>query len=335
MYMLNNDANFFERDIFNVSAANFEELAIRVFRFQYEHNQLYRKYTDALHINPAEVRSIVQIPFLPISFFKTNEVHTTDFTAEVVFESSGTTQTLNSRHFVKSKTLYRESFNRGFELFYGPVHEWCILALLPAYLERSGSSLVFMTKELIEQSRHPASNFYLYDHDELVSTIQRLESEGQKTMLLGVTFALLDLAEKYRLSLNNTKVMETGGMKGRHREMVRPELHEYLQSRWGLSQIDAEYGMTEMLSQAYSAGNGIFRSVPWLKVLVRDENDPLDIRVSGTGVMNVIDLANIYSCAFIATDDGGRIHPNGDFEILGRTDHSDLRGCSLMVADAV
>jgi phenylacetate-coenzyme A ligase PaaK-like adenylate-forming protein len=303
-----------------------------IFRFQYAHNPLYREYTDRLGVEPGAVRDLTAIPFLPVSFFKTHPVRTGDFTPETVFESSGTTGSVTSRHEVKDLGLYRQSFTAGFEHFYGPVGEWCVIGLLPAYLERSHSSLVLMVHELIGRSGHPDSGFYLYEHDALYDLLQRLERQQQKTLLIGVTFALLDFAEKYSLSLRHTIVMETGGMKGRRRELTREELHAYLKQRLGLTAIHAEYGMTELLSQAYSRGEGLFACPPWMKVLVRREDDPLEVSTQGEGLLNIIDLANIWSCSFLATEDIGRIGLDGGFEVSGRVDNSDIRGCSLLIA---
>lgn len=317
--------------IFKVRPETFSGLALDVFRFQYEHNPLYRSYTDTLGIRPDDVHTLTGIPFLPVSFFKTHTVHTTEFTPQAVFESSGTTGTGGSRHEIKDLQLYRTSFTKGFELFYGPIRDFCIIGLLPAYLERTGSSLVVMVNEMIALSDHPDSGFYLYEHGKLYDLLQDLEAKGQKTLLIGVTFALLDFAEKYSLRLKHTIVMETGGMKGRRKEITRPELHAILRDRLGVRAVHAEYGMTELLSQAYSIGDGLFECPPWMRVLVRKEDDPLDIGHRGEGLLNIIDLANIYSCSFLAVDDIARIHPNGDFEVSGRVDNSDIRGCSLMV----
>jgi hypothetical protein len=250
---------------------------------------------------------------------------------EITFESSGTTGTVSSRHEVKDLDLYRKSFMTAFELFYGPVSQWCVIGLLPAYLERRHSSLVLMADELVHASGHPDSGFYLYEHEVLHELLLRLEQRGQKTLLIGVTFALLDFAEKYAMDLKNTVVMETGGMKGRRKEITRAALHEYLTARLGVKAIHAEYGMTELLSQAYSSGNGLFTCPPWMKVLVRKEDDPLDVTSEGEGIINIIDLANVWSCSFIATEDVGRIGPDGRFEVSGRVDNSDIRGCSLLV----
>jgi hypothetical protein len=310
---------------------SFTATALEIFRFQYENNPIYRLYTDTLGINPHVVQQIREIPFLPVSFFKTHTVRTTDFTPETIFESSGTTGTRGSQHEVKDLSLYKKSFTEAFELFYGPIREWCIIGLLPAYLERSNSSLVVMVDELIRMSGHTESGFYLYEHEILYELLKNLEQRGQKTLLIGVTFALLDFAEKYTLPLRHTVVMETGGMKGRRKEITRAELHDFLKERLGLDMIHAEYGMTELLSQAYSDGNGLFTCPPWMKALVRSEDDPLEIREEGDGILNIIDLANIYSCSFLATEDIGRIHGDGRFEVAGRVDNSDIRGCSLMV----
>lgn len=321
----------FENRIFGADTVSFEPLALELFDFQYRHNDLYRAYTDTLGVVPRSVRTVSEIPFLPVSFFKTHPIRTTKFDTTTVFESSGTTQTLNSRHFVKDPLLYRESFVRGFEIFYGPVTDWCIIGLLPAYLERQHSSLVVMAEELIRLSGHALSGFYLYEHAALYERLRQLEHRGQKTLIIGVTFALLDFAEKYSLPPGHLVVMETGGMKGRRREMTRPELHEFLMERLGLSAVHSEYGMTELLSQAYSSGEGIFRSVPWMRALVRNDDDPLVVEKAGEGILNIIDLANLYSCSFIATDDLGKVYSDGSFQVSGRVDNSDIRGCSLLV----
>ncbi|HRN56738.1 MAG TPA: acyl transferase, partial [Agriterribacter sp.] len=275
-----------------------------------------------------------QIPFLPVSFFKTHRVQSTLFEPQMIFESSGTTQTINSKHYIKDITLYTESFLKGFVQFYGDPRNWCIIGLLPSYLERQHSSLVMMVDELIRQSEHESSGFYLNEYSRLADTIQQLEQQQQKTLLIGVTFALLDFAEAHPIPLQHTVVMETGGMKGRKAEMTRQEVHGLLKAAFRLPYIHSEYGMTELLSQSYSRGDGIFRSPPWMKILLRNEDDPLEIlNVAGkgtSGVVNIIDLANIYSCSFIATDDAGKLYPDGSFEILGRIDNSDIRGCSLM-----
>ncbi|HVU96585.1 MAG TPA: hypothetical protein VHE34_15255 [Puia sp.] len=316
----------------NLNASDFIPRALDLFRFQYEHNPLYRRYTDTLGVNPAGVARLEEIPFLPVSFFKTDAVKTTDFVPETVFTSSGTTGMVSSRHEIKDLDLYRQSFRTAFTHFYGTVTDWCVIGLLPSYLERSSSSLVVMVDDLIKGSGHAQSGFYLYEHETLYRVLQQLEAKGQKTLLIGVTFGLLDFAENYSLSLRNTVIMETGGMKGRRRELTRPELHAFLASRLGVDAIHAEYGMTELLSQAYSAGQGLFTCPPWMRMLVRAEDDPLEVRPEGEGIFNIIDLANQWSCAFLATDDVGRIRPDGRFEVAGRVDNSDIRGCSLLVA---
>jgi hypothetical protein len=376
--------------IFNCSEKEFDSLAVEIFHFQYQQNPLYKAYADFLGKDPANVFSLRGIPFLPISFFKSHAVKTGDFEPAVIFESSGTGQTASSHHFIKDAELYRESFVRGFELNYGAAQDWCILGLLPSYLERKNSSLVFMVDELIRKGGHALSGFYLDEPARLSQNLKVLEETRQKTLLMGVTFALVDLAEKYPLPLQHTIIMETGGMKGRREEMVRQELHALLKSRFETAEIHSEYGMTELLSQAYSKKDGIFKCPPWMKVFVRDEEDPLSVqsgvgsqesgvrsqksgvwsRESGvdngdklteqklstpgsgidsgsrvtelnlptpdsrlptlSGPLNIIDLANVYSCSFIATDDAGKLYPDRSFEVLGRIDNSDVRGCSLM-----
>lgn len=320
--------------IFEFNISEFDGLALEVFAFQYENNPVYRRFSELLGCRPTAVRSISQIPFLPISFFKTDRIQTTSFEPELVFESSGTTTTVNSRHYVKDAGLYTKSFLNGFARFYGNPEDWCFIGLLPSYLERRHSSLVVMVDELIKLSRHGKSGFYLYDFDRLADHLQQLEQQKQKTLLIGVTFALLDFAASYPMPLRHTVVMETGGMKGRKAEMTRQEVHTLLQSAFQVPEIHSEYGMTELLSQAYSGGGGLFRTPQWMKVLLRNEDDPLEILQPSaqgvSGVVNIIDLANLYSCSFIATDDAGRQYADGSFEILGRIDNSDIRGCSLM-----
>lgn len=321
-----------EDKIFTVEPADFEQLALEVFHFQYNNNAIYQEYVNALSIVGSNVRSMEQIPFLPIRFFKTADIKTTVFEPEAVFESSGTTQTVNSRHYVKDLNIYRQSFLKAWDKFYGPVQDWCVIGLLPAYLERQNSSLVVMVNDMIKLSNHTQSGFYLYEHEKLAQVLQELEKQGQKTLLIGVTFGLLDFAEKYPMPLKHTIIMETGGMKGRRREMTREEVHLLLTTAFQTNAIHSEYGMTELLSQAYSYGNGIFTCPPWMKILMRQDDDPLDVRVAGSGIINVIDLANLYSCSFIATDDVGTVMPDGSFEVLGRVDTSDIRGCNLLIA---
>ncbi len=314
---------------------DFDKVCLKVFRFQYEQNPIYKKYVDALKIDASKVSKPSEIPFLPIRFFKTHNIVTMAFEPEVIFESSGTTETINSRHYVKKKGIYEQSFLAAFEHFYGKPEEWCVLGLLPSYLERKHSSLVYMVEELVQRSSHEKSGFYLYDFEKLNETLHTLEEAGQKTLLIGVTFALLDFAEQHQQLLKHTVVMETGGMKGRRREMIRQEVHDVLKTAFSLNEVHSEYGMTELLSQAYSEGNGLFQTPQWMRVVLRDEEDPLTIKANtGTGsirgLINVIDLANIYSCSFIATDDLGVLHGDRHFEVTGRMDNSDLRGCSLL-----
>ncbi len=317
--------------VFEMEPGGFEATALELFRFQYEYNPVYKAFVLALKADPAGVSRLEQIPFLPIRFFKSHQVRTTLFEPKTIFESSGTTGTINSKHHIKDLLLYEESFTRGFELCYGPVKDWCIIGLLPSYLEKGNSSLVYMTDKLIRSSKHPQSGFYLNEYEQLSVLLGELEKRKQKTLLLGVTYALLDFAEQYPRQLQHTVVMETGGMKGRREEMIRQEVHGLLQKAFGLDAIHSEYGMTELLSQAWSKGEGVFSCPPWMKLLIRDEEDPFVVKQQGAGIINIIDLANIYSCSFIATDDVGKIHPGGSFEVLGRMDGSDLRGCSLMI----
>jgi hypothetical protein len=308
-------------------------IALQVFQFQYHHNDLYHSYCKALGKSPEAVGQITDIPFLPISFFKTHRIETTAFEAELVFKSSGTTGSVTSRHYVKDAGLYMKSFSEGFQKFYGDVKDYCILGLLPSYLQRGNSSLVYMVDHLIKESGHKESGFYLDEFEKLDVTLKKLEAPGQKTLLIGVTYALLDFGSRFPQNLSNTIIMETGGMKGRGREMTKAELYEQLKRSFGVSHIHSEYGMTELLSQAYGI-DGKMSCPPWMKVLVRDETDPFSIYApSGTssGAINCIDLANLYSCSFIATEDVGRVYADGSFEILGRMDNSDIRGCSLMV----
>jgi phenylacetate-coenzyme A ligase PaaK-like adenylate-forming protein len=322
--------NDFVNNIFSVTTEAFTEVALQVFQFQYEENQVYRQWVHALGISPNSVNAIHKIPFLPVSFFKSHDVVSGTFVPELIFESSGTTDTINSKHFIKDVDVYRKSFIRGFEMFYGDIDNWCIIGLLPSYLERNNSSLVFMVDTLIKLSKHNKSGFYLYEFDKLTEVLQQLENNNQKTLLLGVTFALLDFANRFNPKLKFTEVMETGGMKGRGKEMVRQEVHALLRERLGVARVQSEYGMTELLSQAYSDADGKFKTVPWMKIILRNEDDALTTKRQGRGLINVIDLANIYSCSFIATDDIGTLYEDGSFEVLGRFDNSDIRGCSLL-----
>jgi hypothetical protein len=318
---------------FNISA--FDAKALEIFRFQAMYNPVYRQYVELLGVDPGSIARIVDIPFLPVGFFKTHRVVCGDFEPQAVFESSGTTGSVNSRHYVKDTAIYRESFLNGFKKFYGDPAGWCIIGLLPSYLERQHSSLVFMVDDLVKGSRSGESGFYLYEFDKLYDTLTQLEKQKQKTLLIGVTFALLDFAERFPMTLQHTMVMETGGMKGRRAEMTRQQVHELLTAGLGVKQVHSEYGMTELLSQGYSQGEGIFSTSDTMKILVREEDDPLQIHDAGDqaqrGIINVIDLANIFSCSFIATEDAGKLYPDGSFEVTGRVDNSDIRGCTLMV----
>jgi len=310
----------------------FNAIALEIFQFQFQHNRVYRSFCDLLYKHPSDVKLIEDIPFLPIDFFKTRKIICKDTPIETVFTSSGTTGNMTSKHYVTDLDVYKNSFRKGFSHFYGAIEDYAILALLPSYLEREGSSLVYMVNDLIAQSNSSDSGFYLNNLSELTETLHRLNSEGKKTLLIGVSFALLDLVEQQSFQLKNTVVMETGGMKGRRRELIRTELHQILKNGFGVNQIHSEYGMTELLSQAYSKGDGIFNCPPWMKIFTRDTEDPLSLQGKGkTGGINIIDLANIHSCSFIATQDLGKVYPDDSFEIIGRFDNADVRGCNLMV----
>lgn len=320
-------------DIFSISSQKqFEKTALKVFRYQYENNSVYREFCDFLNTDIPQVKSIKEIPFLPIQFFKSRDVITGTATATEIFTSSGTTGMQTSRHLITDISLYEESYRKAFSQFYGNIEDYVVLALLPSYLERDGSSLIYMVNDLISLSNNPDSGFYLNNYDELIYKLTALDADGKNILLIGVTYALLDLVEKRQFALKNTIIMETGGMKGRRREMIREELHELLCNGFGVSAIHSEYGMTELLSQAYSLGNGVFECPNWMHILIRDTEDALVYVDSGkTGGVNVIDLANINSCAFIATQDLGKKYGDGTFEVLGRFDNSDIRGCNLMV----
>lgn len=320
-------------EIFSIqNEFDFEKTALKVFRFQAEQNLVYKNFIQYLNVDPSEIHSIEKIPFLPIRFFKEFEITSGKNSPEKIFTSSGTTGSQVSKHFVTDLCFYRESLKFSFRHFYGEFSDYTIFALLPSYLERDGSSLIDMVEFWIEQSGN--GGFYLYNHEELFQNLIEHEKSGKKAILIGVSFALLDFVEQFKLNLKNTIVMETGGMKGRKEEITREELHKILKKGFGLNEIHSEYGMTELLSQAYSKGNSRFETPNWMRVLIRDTEDPLSIlSKEKIGGINVIDLANLNSCSFIATDDLGKIYPDNSFEILGRFDHSDVRGCNLMVAD--
>lgn len=319
--------------IFNIQTEQeFLDLALTIFRHQFNNNSVYRSFCDLLYVHPSDVKELEQIPFLPIQFFKTKEVLSTQNAVQEIFTSSGTTGSVTSKHFVTDLSLYEESYLRGFRSFYGDIEDYTVLALLPNYLEREGSSLVYMVNDFILKSNKSESGFYLNNLHELASMLERLDAAGKKILLIGVSFALLDIIERYQLRLKNTIVMETGGMKGMRKELVREELHHLLGEGFGVSQIHSEYGMTELLSQAYAIRDGRFGCPAWMKVLARDTEDSLSILPRGvSGGINIIDLANYNSCSFIATEDLGKVHADGTFEIIGRFDNSDIRGCNLMV----
>jgi hypothetical protein len=326
-------------NIFSTEPGLFNQTALDVFAYQYNENAVYRRWCDL--ILPAQhpkneaglpvLEHYTSIPAMPIGFFKSETVQTGNYDPALFFESSGTTATVQSKHHIKDESVYQQSFLTAFEAVYGPVNNWCIIGLLPAYLERPHSSLVYMVEHLIKASNHVQSGFYLYDHEALAQTLKANEAVGQKTLLIGVTFALLDFAQNFPMPLYFTTILETGGMKGRRKELTRQEVHAELIDAFQVPTIHGEYGMTELLSQAYATGNGLYKCPPWMRVLVSEEEDPLTIKTSGRGSLQVIDLANIHSCAFIATEDVGAVYEDGSFEVFGRMDHSALRGCSLMV----
>lgn len=322
-----------QNNIFNIQTQEeFKEVALNVFKHQFKNNKVYRSFCDLLYVHPSSVNQVEEIPFLPIQFFKSRKILSSLEEVQETFTSSGTTGSITSKHFVTDINLYKKSYLNGFSHFYGNIENYVVLALLPNYLEREGSSLVFMVDDLIQKSKNSESGFYLNNIGELAKKLTELDKKGQKVLLIGVSFALLDLIETAQFNLKNTIIMETGGMKGRRKELVREELHQILQNGFGVSEIHSEYGMTELLSQGYSNGNGVFKTPPWMKILTRDTEDALTIQQMGkTGGINVIDLANYNSCSFIATQDLGKVHKNGTFEVIGRFDNSDIRGCNLMV----
>ncbi len=314
------------------SKKEFDKLALKIFRYQFENQPTYQQFCSLLKRTPDVVKTVEQIPFLPISFFKSHHIITNDCEPEIVFSSSGTTQTGQSKHPVAKVDIYRESFLQAFQLQYGNPEDYIILALLPSYQERQDSSLIFMVNELMARSQQPESGYYLNRNQELIENLLAYDRSGKNVLLIGVTYALLDLIETQTFRLENTIIMETGGMKGRRKELVKSELHELLCTGFGVSNIHSEYGMTELLSQAYSLGQGIFECPPWMEVHIREVQDPLQLVPNGrTGGINVIDLANVYSCSFIATQDLGKKFENGSFEVLGRFDNADIRGCNLLV----
>lgn len=319
------------KEVLQHCAEDFDAFALRLYRYQYERNELYRAYNEALNIEPEKIHAVTQIPFLPISFFKSHQVLSgRAHPPTTLFESSGTTGMLPSRHYVQDIALYEAISLAGFEQFYGSVQDWVILALLPSYLERKTSSLVHMSQWLMHQSGQSEGGFYLNEYALLQEKIKQLQAQNKKILLLGVTFALLDFATQYPMDLSGLVVMETGGMKGRQAEWTREQVHQFLQEQWQVEQVHSEYGMTELLSQAYASQGGIFRPISSMRALVRDVQDPLETKQEGTGALNIIDLANVHSCAFIATEDMGKVYADNSFEVLGRMDFAALRGCSLM-----
>jgi phenylacetate-coenzyme A ligase PaaK-like adenylate-forming protein len=318
-------------DLKDLAPSNFLRTALSLMAYQASNNAVYNEWIQSMKLQLDRIECLDQIPFLPIHFFKTHAIYTGTKCPRFYFESSGTTQDIVSKHFVKDLKVYDQSFMECFEQFYGSPKDYCILGLLPNYLERQHSSLVYMTDQFIQASANPKSGFYLYDFENLNMTLAALEKAQQKTLLIGVSYALMDFVDAYPQSLKHTMVMETGGMKGRKAELTKPALHAYLADGFGVNSIHSEYGMTELLSQAYSKGEGIYTCPPWMKVLVADESDPTALNATGRGVLHIIDLANFNSCAFIATEDIGMVHSDGSFEVLGRLDQSARRGCSLLV----
>ena len=316
--------------LFAANKNNFEALALEIFRFQFENNPVYKTFAKGIGKTTGNVKSLFEIPFLPVELFKTQKIYCGEKEPGIIFTSSSTTGKGESKHYVADVKLYEESFRKSFQLFYGEPKEHVILALLPSYLEREGSSLVYMADDLIRENT--ASGFYLNNYEELSVRLKELNSKNKKVLLLGVTYALLDLAEKFPQNLSSVVIMETGGMKGKRKEMIRDELHSILKNAFHVSGIHSEYGMTELLSQAYSKGNGIFNCPPWMKIMIREMNDPFSYAENGkTGGVNVIDFANLYSCSFISTSDLGKKYGDESFEIIGRFDESDVRGCNLLV----
>jgi phenylacetate-coenzyme A ligase PaaK-like adenylate-forming protein len=322
------------RRIFKIGSRNeFEQTALEIFHVQAENNPVYKDFISNLGIRQGHIRSLSKIPFLPIEFFRNHKIMTGTSPVEMVFESSGTTGLMTSRHYVSDLSIYDESFLSGFGYFYGKPEDWFFGGLLPSYIERRNSSLVYMVDKLVMKSSDQCSGFFINEVEKLTDALRNVKNEKRKGILIGVSFALLDLAEKQSPDLSGITVVETGGMKGRRKEITREELHSILKRKLNLSSVHSEYGMTELLSQAWSNGEGIFYCPPWMKILIRDPGDPLSV-IDNWGIsggINVIDLANLNSCSFIATDDLGKLYSDGGFEVLGRFDSSDIRGCNLLV----
>ena len=312
--------------------SEFKKQCLDIYNFQYENNMVYQSYCNMICEDPSDVNEINKIPFLPISFFKTKKILSTD-NFEKVFYSSGTTTNSRSKHFISSLKLYQKSFINNFKLNYSDITQYTILALLPNYYDNKDSSLIYMIEKLIKLSKSKESGFFLDDYINLSKKLIELDTKKErKTILIGVPYALLDMIDFNQFQLNNTIIMETGGMKGKRKEMVRTELHEKLKRGFGVSKIHSEYGMTELLSQAYSKGDGIFKTPSWMKVIIRDINDAQNLDFNKkSGAINIIDLANYNSCSFIATDDMGKHVNDDEFELIGRVDNSDIRGCNLLV----
>lgn len=317
--------------MYRVNDQNFNEQALSLFHYQAQHNPVYATFLKGLGVRPDSINDLYDIPFMPIAFFKNHKIKTGEWQTETIFTSSGTTGITTSTHEVADLNFYLAHAERTFEFFFGKITDYHFLALLPSYLERKNSSLVAMIDHFIKRSQSPVSGFYLNDTDKLISDLNTLRSDSRKTILWGVTFALLDLAERNNLDLSHCLVFETGGMKGRRKEIIRGELHAILRKEFNIPTVYSEYGMTELLSQAYTHGSDSFTCPPWLKILGREVTDPMHKGLFGevSGV-NVVDLANWHSIAFIETEDLGKVHENGSFEILGRFDNSDLRGCNLL-----
>ena len=317
--------------IFDIkSEENFKNICFEIFNFQMDYNPIYSSYSEII-LKGKDPNKLADIPFLPISFFKEEQIICQGQKIEEIFLSSGTSGN-QSKHLVSDLSIYKKSFRKAFELFYGDIKDYCILSLLPNYREREGSSLIFMVDDLIKNSQYPQSGFYLNDYQKLSQTLSKLEKEKKKTILFGVSYALLDLAKEFPQKLNSTIIIETGGTKGKRKEYLKEELHKILKNSFNLRTIHSEYGMTELLSQSYSKGNGIFKSPPWKKIFIRDVNDPLSfVEKEKTGGINIIDLANLYSCPFIATQDLGKLYEDGSYSVLGRFDNSDVRGCNLLI----
>ncbi|MCD6556528.1 MAG: acyltransferase [Bacteroidales bacterium] len=325
--------NTITKDIFNINKdEQFNKISLQIFNYQLIHNIVYQTYIKELNINTSKIKHYKDIPFLPIDFFKTHKVISSDKKIQTNFRSSGTNGITRSNHHIIDLSVYDKSFTNTFKLFYGKPENYTFLALLPSYSEQGNSSLIYMLEKLMQISNNPDNGFYLYNHSQLADKLSELEKQNRKIILFGVSFALIDFFKNYHINLKNTTIIETGGMKGRKKEIVREELHKIIKTATGLKHIHSEYGMTELLSQAYAKTENRYANPPWMKILIRDANDPFSYLPKGkSGGINIIDSANIYSCSFIETKDLGKLHPDNTFEILGRFDNSDIRGCNLMV----